>query len=98
MENPEDFWRKHINDLSNSLPDEGLPAPDLESMAVVKKKKPIKDGTRKVLVQKILTCVYVFTDTNGKMYTSNARQNMHILGTMTLEQALKRAQEDDSFT
>ena len=94
-----DFWRNHINSLSNSLPEDGEPAPEMEKITQPKRRKPtVRDGQRKVVVQKILTCVYVFTDPNGKMYTSNARQNMHILGTMSLEQALKVAQEDDTFS
>lgn len=94
MSNPEDFWRKTINQMTNSLPDDGKEPPKIEEIPA--KKKRINDGSRKVLVQKIITQIYVFTDPSGKMYTTNATQHLHVLGEMTLEQGLKLAQEDSS--
>lgn len=89
---PEDFWRKQINELSASLPDDGKKAPELEA---IKPRKPIKEGNQRVMVQKIITHVYVFTDTTGKMYASNTSQKMQILGTMSLNRAIRLAQEDE---
>ena len=91
---PEEFWRTEINKLSSTLPENGKKPPEIELMKVEAPKKPTKDGSRKVLVQKIITQVYVFTDASGKMYTSHTAQNLQIIGTMTLEEGLKRAQED----
>lgn len=87
----DDFWRKAINDLNASTPEEGDQPPEIEN---IKNKKPIKDGNRKVTVQKVVTQIYVFTDVEGKVYTANTSQKMVILGTMSLSRALKLAQED----
>lgn len=95
MTDPEEFWRKHINDLSDELPADGKPAPELETIKPATKKEPLKEGNRKVLVHKVLTSIYVITDVNGKVYTANTSQKMIVLGTMTLARALKLAQEDD---
>lgn len=88
---PEEFWREQINGLSAALPEDGLTAPDRET---IPNKKPLKEGKRKVQVQKIITQVYVITDTEGKAYTALTSQKMILLGQMTLERALKIAQED----
>lgn len=88
---PEEFWRKAINEMTASLPEDGNESPELES---IKSKKKTNDGARKVVVQKVITQVYIFTDVTGKMYTSNTSQKMQILGTMSLQRALKIAQED----
>jgi len=88
---PEEFWRNAINEMSASLPDDGETPPEIESIAP---KKPLTDGKRKVLVHKVITQIYVFTDVDGKVYTSNTSQKMQILGNMTLARALKIAQED----
>jgi len=87
--NPEDFWRKTINDMTASLPDDGNTAPEIEEI----KKKTL--GNQKVLVHKITTQIYVLTDIQGKLYTTSTSQKMHILGSMTLARALKMAQEDN---
>ena len=91
MSEADDFWRKTINEMSASLPDDGDKAPEIES---IKPKKQAEDGKRKVLVHKVITQIYVFTDMDGKVYTANTSQKMQILGTMTLAKALKIAQED----
>lgn len=82
--------------MEGNLPEEGEPAPNIESTKKAKPTKKINDGSRKVLVQKIETTVYVFTDTEGRVYTSNTSQHMYIMGHMTLEKGLKMAQEDSS--
>lgn len=91
---PEEFWRKTINDLSASLPSDGNTAPDIENIAPTIKKVS-NDGKRKVLVHKVITQIYVFTDMTGKVYTANTSQKMQIIGEMTLARALKMAQEDN---
>jgi hypothetical protein len=88
---PEDFWRKTINDLTSALPENGKVAPDIEDI----RPTPQAKGNQKVLVHKITTQIYVFTDVHGKVYTANTAQKMHVLGSMTLARALKIAQEDD---
>ena len=96
--NPEDFWRKTINKMVNELPEDGKDSPEVESIKPpTPRVRKVSDGARKVMVHKIITSIYVMTDVKGKMYTSHAHQNMHILGEMTLEQALKIAQQDDSI-
>jgi hypothetical protein len=89
---PEDFWRKTINDLTSSLPEDGKSAPEAEE---IKKEVPATKGNTKVFVHKITTQVYVITDIHGKMYTANTSQKMQILGSMTLSRALKISQEDN---
>jgi hypothetical protein len=92
VSDPEEFWRKEINKMATTLPDDGDKPPEIES---IKEKKQNKDGSRKVLVHKVITHIYVFTDIEGKVYTSNTSQKMQILGTMSLQRALKMAQEDE---
>lgn len=93
MQDAEDFWRKQINDMTASLPEDGENPPEIEG--IQPEKKSTTDGKRKVLVHKVITHIYVFTDMDGKVYTSNTSQKMQIFGTMTLARALKMAQEDN---
>lgn len=88
----EEFWRKAINEMSTTLPDDGNDPPEIESIQPEKKKT---DGNTKVIVHKIITHIYVFTDIKGKAYTSTTSQKMQVLGSMPLSKALKIAQEDN---
>jgi len=90
----DEFWRNVVNNLDEVVPKDGRGPPQME--AITTKKKSKENGNRKVLVQKIITQIYVFTDADGKVFASQASQSMHILGQMTLEEGLKRAQEDKS--
>lgn len=87
---PEDFWRKTVNDLSASLPEDGQTPPEMETI----KKKPTADGARKGVLQQIVTTVYVFTDLSGKMYTGDVSQQTRHYGNMTLAKAIKIMQQD----
>lgn len=88
---PEDFWRKQIDKLSSSLPEDGKPSPEIESI----KKKPItNDGARRGVLQRVVTTVFVFTDLQGKMYTGDVSQQTQIFGNMTLAKAIKIMQQD----
>ncbi len=90
----DNFWRKTINALGKDLPEDGKSAPNIESNPPRKRRAPANAANKKVTVQKIATVVYVFTDIEGRAYTSNASQHLYILGQMTLEEGLKLAQED----
>ncbi len=89
----EEFWRDAINNLNAVSPEVGQEPPEIE---FVNPKKELKEGDRQVLVQKIITRIYTFTDIDGKVFASQSAQSVHILGKMTLEEGLKRAQEDKS--
>jgi hypothetical protein len=90
-----DFWRNTIDGIDDqlSLPSDGQGPPDIEK--IVPKKKGGLNKNRKVMVQRIVTQVYLFTDTKGKSFSSKSSQNLQILGEMTLEQALKLANEEE---
>lgn len=80
-------WRQIINGLdAGDLPADGKDAPPIESM-----KRNIKDGESPVVLQKIITEVYVYTSTNTKdmWYGSDTLQDIQIIGTMRLADAHK---------
>jgi hypothetical protein len=88
-----DFWRKIVNNINGGdLPEDGKDAPEMERKPV-RRRRASREGFRRVTVQKLITIVYVMTDLEGHKYTSAAHQNMAILGEMTLEEALKLANE-----
>ncbi len=89
---PEEFWRNAINEMSASLPDDGEKAPEIEA---IKPKKPVKDGNKKVFVQKIITQIYVITENEDKTFVVNSQQKIQVLGNMTLSRAIKLAQSDN---
>lgn len=83
-----------MNNLdAGDLPEDGQPAPESEGKRRVRRRRTNKgdEGSRKVIVQRLATIVYVMTDTDGHKYASSTNQTMAILGEMTLEDALKIA-------
>lgn len=94
--NSEEFWRKTINSMKDDPLNEGIGPPEVETIPPVVKapRRKRSEGSRQVTVQKIVTTVYVFTDLEGKAYTSTTSQNLYILGKMSLEEGLKLSQMD----
>jgi len=82
----EDLLRNLVNDLP-SLPEDGIGPPSQESL----ERKPIRDGESPVMLQKIITEIYVFTSTNGDnlWYGAQSFQDVQLLGQMRLSEALK---------
>jgi hypothetical protein len=80
-----DVWKKAIEDVPD-LPD-GLGPPELEYI----KRSPIKDGETPVVLQKIITEVYVYTSfkTGDMWFGSKTFQDVKSLGVMTLGEAIK---------
>jgi len=82
-------WRHFLNDeyKGPELPLDGSGAPDLE----ITKRGAIKDGESPVVLQKIITEMYVYTSNDIKdlWYGADTIQNVHILGTMRLSDAKK---------
>jgi len=80
-------WRYFVNNYKGpDLPSDGAQAPNMEN-----ENKVIKDGESPVVLQKIITEVYVYTSTNTKelWYGANTIQDVQILGTMRLSEAQK---------
>lgn len=82
----EENWRKLVNDLPD-LPEDGAKPPDMEKI----KQPSIKDGESPVVLQKIITEVYVYTSLNSDdlYFASQAYQDVQILGNMRLSEAEK---------
>lgn len=78
MSDIDDAIRSIVN-KANWLPVDGVPAPDLE-------KYPVQEELPLYQVQKILTEVYVFTDTNKMQYGSKTFQDVILMGEMTKAQ------------
>jgi len=88
MVQKDDIWRN----LVNSLPalDEGTPAPEMESIV------PKRKAAKKFLVQKIVTEMYVWTDTQNHLFAEATFQDLYLLGEMTeskLNKLLKAEQK-----
>lgn len=80
-------WRYIVNNMKvPDLPEDGAKAPDMEMI-----KKPIKDGESPVVLQKIISEIYVYTSTNDKdlWYGADTIQDIQIIGTMRLSEAQK---------
>lgn len=66
------------------MPNEGVDPPSMEKI-----KEPVQDGESPVLLQKIVTEVYVYThlDGDGSWYGSKSFQDVQIIGQMRLADA-----------
>ena len=71
---------RNIIDKADWLPADGLSAPDMEAYPVQKDTLPTYQ------VQKILTEIYVFTDTEKMQYGSKTFQDVILMGEMTKAQ------------
>jgi hypothetical protein len=81
----EGFWNNLLKGLPD-LPKDGTGPPELENF----KKQNIKDGESPVLLQKIVTEIYVYTSANTEdlWYGAQSFQDVQVLGTMRLAEAL----------
>lgn len=82
----EEMWRNLINKLPE-LPQDGESAPNMENID----KPPIHDGESPVVLQKIVTEIYVYTsvDDENLYFGSQSFQDIQILGNMRLSEAVK---------
>lgn len=83
------------------MPEVGKEPPEQENIKPKTRiKRVTQDKDRRVNVQKIITEIYVFTDTRDKVYTSHVSQSTLILGEMTLEEGMKlaRGEKKDNGT
>lgn len=73
-----------LNEIPD-LPEGGTGPPDMENF-----KEPIKDGESPVVLQKIITEIYVYTSTDSEdlWYGSQSFQDVQVLGTMRLSEAM----------
>jgi hypothetical protein len=72
-----DSVRAYVNELDELK--EGISAPNLEML-------PVEEEDKKLYkVQKILTEIYVFTDTDNMKYGSKTFQDVILMGDMTRE-------------
>lgn len=74
------------------MPEVGKEPPEAEKITpktIIK--KTTNNKNRRVSVQKIVTQIYVFTDTRDKVYTSHVSQSTELLGEMTLEEGMRLA-------
>lgn len=82
-------WREQINRLNSEMPTEGSEAP------IIEKIPPQVDISKiPVIVQRLVTTVYVISDLEGHKYTSVAGQSAKTFEQMTMGEALKMAQKD----
>jgi len=81
-------WRHFINNqyTGPDLPSDGKEAPKMENT-----NKPGWDGETPVLLQKVITEVYVYTSLSTKeiLYSADSIQDVQILGNMRLSEAKK---------
>lgn len=81
-----DMWKKAMEDAPD-LPENGAGPPQAELF----QRAPLKDGESPVVLQKIVTEVYVYTSvkTGDMWYGSKSFQDVQVVGHMTLGEALK---------
>lgn len=71
-----EVWKKFINTLNEDVPEDGEGPPEIES--IMKKSK-----AKKFTVQKIVTEIYVYTDTENQQFAEATFQDLYLLGEMT---------------
>lgn len=88
----DELWRQLVNKIPELT--EGTNAPQMEQIP----KEKIRDGESPVMLQKIITEVYVYTSTDVKdlWYGSQTFQEVQVLGQMRLSEALKQIQSTKS--
>lgn len=94
----ENYWRTLINDMKSvPLPEDGNDPPEIEIIKPKSRKKgdELAPSERKVVVQKITTVVYVMSDIDNKKFASVSKQQTSIIGEMTLDDALKLANNSE---
>lgn len=86
-------WQNLIKNIEVDLPVNGKTAPSQEYIAkeIIKKKvrKTTANNDPKVIVQKINTEVWIYTDTEGKTVATMCLQDIAELGEMAKSEALK---------
>lgn len=88
MDNTDDQWRNLVNKYPDDLPSNGTDAPKMESIPV----KTLRDGETPVMLQKLITEVYVYTavsDPKEIWFASESFQHVYLLGQMRLADAQK---------
>jgi hypothetical protein len=85
----EDEFRKLVNHLP-SLPEDGSAAPNMENDKT-EESESIRDGESPVVLQKILTEIYIYTSADDKnmWYGQQSIQDVYLLGKMRLAEAHK---------
>lgn len=85
---PEPNWDYLLYGIDfDKLPEGGQKAPEMETQK--KELQPSKMAGKKVFVQKIVTEVWVYTDTEGKTFGHQGIQDIIVVGEMEYEEALK---------
>ena len=81
----DEMWR-HAMDGPPDLPDDGSGPPELEAIPT----EYIRDGETPVMLQKIVTEVYVYTSLNqdDMWFGTKSFQDIHVLGEMRLADAM----------
>ncbi len=71
------------------IPDGGIAAPpsEIEPKEIISAREKMKE--KKVFVQKIITEIWVYTDTDGKTWGHQGLQDIVIVGDMDFEEAVK---------
>lgn len=83
-------WKDVINNMQvEDLPSDGKSAPDIEFLAVEEK---IKSG--KVFVQKLVTEVYIYTDTDNYVQGQTTFQTSTLLGQMSPKELAKMIRDE----
>ena len=87
MSEEEDIWRRLVNNMEDAdLSDKGAGPPKMEAI----ERKPVRDGETPVVLQKIITEMYVYTSLVDKdmWYGAQSFQDVQLLGNMRLSEAL----------
>ena len=80
-------WNDLLRDIDMTLSG-STPAPIIETIA-----KPNLSPNRKVVVQKIISELWVYTDLDGKVFGHRGIQDVELVGEMAYEDALKMIAE-----
>ena len=85
----DDMWRVLVNSL-DALPDDGTGPPEEESIKPFAEVTTEDEATEDVFfVQKVVTEMYIFTNSKNQTFGEHTFQDMVILGEMPLEKLTK---------
>lgn len=87
----DDLWRALVNSF-DELPSDGANAPAMESIEPFAPDEeetptPLEEG--ELFVQKVVTEMYIFTDSKNQVFGEHTFQDMVVLGAMSKEKLTK---------
>lgn len=89
-EHNDKVWRNLVNSYQGDFPSDGSTPPSMENIKR-EEESIIQDGESPVILQKIVTEVYVITSMGGNQVWGKTQsfQNVQLLGDMRLSEALQ---------